>query len=280
MVYIHPRNHHFSSSLAVSVPFIAEDEIHVSAKIYSSPSQPYTQCKNIDSVENKKINFFSERFAYDVNFCRLSCYQAHFMSINNDFCLRDIPCNPKELSNAFGWDIPKFSNSTNSQKINNVYSYKSETTLFINASQKEKARVCDRICPEPCTKTFYTASSIRFNSEGQLRGSAELQYIIIRFKGQMEVFETKPKFDVYYFVSSMGGTLGLFTGFSLLTAVELGELGARLATLLCLRAACLSCVMHVVNGVKALLRLPRKLFGRSRVMHEREKSSIMSVKSI
>lgn len=261
MVYIHPRNHHFSSSLAVSVPFLAEDEIHVSKKIYSSPSQPYTQCRNIKDDKNKQINFFSDTFTYDVNFCRQSCYQAHFMSINHESCLRDIPCNPNNLSVAFGWDLSKSSSPINYERIHLVYSYKDLTTPYISARQKEEARVCDRICPEPCVKASYLTSVVRFISGGDFRGSEEFQTITVKFKGQMEAFETEPKYDVYNFISSIGGTLGLFTGFSLLTAVEVMELGARLATLLCHRAASF---LRGLREAKAKFKLPKKLFGRSR----------------
>ena len=52
---------------------------------------------------------------------------------------------------------------------------------------------------------------------------------------EVEHLEESPKYDSYIFMSNFGGVFGLFTGFSLLTAVELLELGFDVAYFLCAR---------------------------------------------
>ena len=91
---------------------------------------------------------------------------------------------------------------------------------------------CVKQCPKSCYWTSYDVKVEETEVEFRDPGMVELEIHL-----ETEHWETSPKYDLLHVVSSLGGVLGLCTGFSLLMLVELAELVADLTGLAVSRAA-------------------------------------------
>ena len=79
-MFIHPKNHHFSSPFAHSVPIKADFKARVQIKVVQDLPYPYSECQNVDQNVNEKISFYANDFDYSKTQCTLTCHNSFFMN--------------------------------------------------------------------------------------------------------------------------------------------------------------------------------------------------------
>ena len=76
---------------------------------------------------------------------------------------------------------------------------------------------CIQECPKTCKKTSFEVVGESFNAR---HGVGE-KFVIEMASSDVERYEVVPKYDWFVLVANFGGMFGLFTGFSVLTGIEI-----------------------------------------------------------
>ena len=150
-------------------------------------------------------------------------------------CIEGIPCNPLNKTNMFGWQLPISDTFLNHSKNHLDFFFKVDKYYHPTIEQRILENQCDFICPKACFETTYTTEVQQYAREPITGELTRDQVIAIRYVNKVEHRQAVAATDAYTLVSSLGGVLGLFTGFSLLTLVEVVELLTDLSLLLCRR---------------------------------------------
>lgn len=135
------------------------------------------------------------------------------------FCIEGIPCGMVNHTEAFGMRIPSrkylMPEEFTLKKLTNMdyYNYNHYSERY---DAESSALRCYQMCPESCLKVIYETQIVDAKTDKHGR--------IISISMEVEHIESAPKYDVNTLIATYGGVLGLFTGFSFLTFVELLEL--------------------------------------------------------
>ena len=220
-------------------PFIRENYIYVPAgfwtlislkkRIVKRTPAPHGNCKHIDQAINEKLSFYAQRWGYSYRACIKTCIQTKAIH-KYGCCLRTYPCNPLSLTQIFGETLP--------QNLSECAEYYEEDDHYY-VPGIEIMEHCNTVCPAPCTETHYDITSVT-HTHWPVRntGSADeaMQHLGLPYGEMMEnvlgvsvfyesleveIFESTPKYDLSALLSNLGGVFGLFTGFSVLTTIEL-----------------------------------------------------------
>ena len=70
---------------------------------------------------------------------------------SSTFCVAGIPCNPLNLTSAFGWDFPSVVQTI---KVDGIGLYQFNKDL-IKGIPKNVYEICNKACPKSCMSTRY-----------------------------------------------------------------------------------------------------------------------------
>ncbi|GFR99829.1 acid-sensing ion channel 1, partial [Elysia marginata] len=203
-------------------------------------SSPYGNC--IDSAVNTTKNLFSEGgFIYSRNGCQKSCFQEYVYRTCS-CCDSGFPCVGAALEKATGKRVPggvRWCNSTLATDLNCM-----ENANFLFTENKLG---CSDRCPPACEQsTFKTSVStakiptrasfdttvehIKYNGKAgnisDFNAFLTNSYILLEIYYEtfnVEMVVSEPAYTWSKVLGDIGGQLGLFLGFSLLTALEILE---------------------------------------------------------
>ena len=190
------------------------------------------QCRDVDDKLNKELSWWADQRPYNTDDCVTTCVQGDAIREYN-CCSSDLRCKPdkEELENC---------SSTINDKLQLVFE-----------------QCYDKICLPECSESYFEAdhSTIAMtenidNYKMWLFNSRDLEknlttqeareyiqtnyvYLTIYLKNlDVRTTITSRKYNLNMFISNIGGVLGLFTGFSILTLTEIAELLLDLTAIL------------------------------------------------
>ena len=105
-VFIHPAGQRFTSSSAARASIMDGNQFWTKMKTGFKYPAPYSECEHPDFERRKQIDFFAMQYDYDFENCFWTCYQV-FQMRSDRSCNQNIPCNPFNITNIFGFDIPQ-----------------------------------------------------------------------------------------------------------------------------------------------------------------------------
>ncbi|XP_012941892.1 amiloride-sensitive sodium channel subunit gamma-like [Aplysia californica] len=209
-------------------------------------SPPYGPCLEMSKEKNRELNLYAATYRYTDNTCKKTCLQATTMT-ECKCCAAGYPCNPYGVEKVMNYTLPVGGNLTYCDLYNDN---QTNCFLHVDARQTSGNLGCEHFCPPACFETKFKKTisfgswpslavqkeySGRLNySRFQSAYSSVEEYQILRqnllklhvFYEQLnfEKIVTTPKYDWSILLSNIGGQLGLWLGFSLLTAFEVIEL--------------------------------------------------------
>ena len=185
ILFVHPPDQHFSSFSTYAVNYHSSDVILVHVKTTEDLPSPYSSCQNVDQAENEQLSFYAGRFEYTRQQCLLSCLMAFFLQpssvtyghCHTPLCAMGMPCNPLNLTSAFGFDLSSNATCYANDHVLNLVHHASPTSpeeISNRARYYDYLDACSNHCPKSCFKTQY---DVRVTNEN--RGSAFQQRPIL-----------------------------------------------------------------------------------------------------
>ena len=229
----------------LDVPVGLETNIEVSRTFIDRLSKPYSNC--IDqlteerSKENKALGIIFDKIsrhelqAYQMNFCIKTCLQLYL--------LKQCGCSSPSL--VYLKVLPLLTICANESQL---LCLKNATSYFY---EKDQVKDCYSSCPLECKSSIYETkiSSAIYPTQWHVKKMNEYQSffnltsvfnrtdithefvekstaLVNVFYGSMEytLIEQSPSFSFDFLLANIGGNLGLFTGMSALSVVELFEI--------------------------------------------------------
>jgi hypothetical protein len=231
-VFIHNHTFEPSSSEGVNIQPGTETNILIKRTFTSKEPQPYTECTDLDSFSSELYNFMIET---NKTYRQIDCINLYLQRMIIENC----KCFHTKFKNLFSLTQPCL----------NLSQYECMTKQFITHDHTLK---CLEECPLECESVSYdlqsssleypsiqyfntfkrdTSFSILHQNQFNLNLSTYEQFkecflavnIFYPFL-QYNKITIAPKLTVIDLISQIGGSLGMFLGFSLFHFVEVGEI--------------------------------------------------------
>ena len=177
---------------------------------------PYNDCaKNISEFPlNKTIISFMKykKWEYSQKECISLCRTLSYIDISN------CNCTLKSMDEKF---TAKCYNNMNDSNI------KACVDLFLSKFEVEK---CSKYCPLECDTLNYKishSSKMISSLETSIKRTKIFKIYVFYEDLKYTLITQKPKIELFGFISNIGGTLGVFIGFSFISVLELFELLAE-----------------------------------------------------
>ena len=181
------------------------------------------------------VSQYADRFDYSEDACRATCEQLMYIAHVGGCCYK-LSCNPLKRSSILGYTIP--SNVTYRDQW-----CKGDPPSSMLESDKFSMRECEKKCKPTCVEKKYdislSALKLRDGPITKVTPDHETAKVDVNMASFLEHTEVdSAKYDWSVLMSNIGGVMGLFTGFSVLTALEIVELMVDLWAYLCSLFCC------------------------------------------
>lgn len=238
-IQIFINNHLYTSSVSegLQIPFGFNTKIKLKKEIIINEPKPYSSCENLDKVKNPEfINYFkSINYTYRQKDCFLLCIQK--------VIIEKCACHDISLPDNLGSEEPCYFNSS-----------KYDCILDIYENYDDILEMCGLYCPLECKTVNYETkvSYVEYPSYGHYRvmlrdfkNGSKIDYqndkesvllLNIYFDSlKYTLINEKPKILIEDLVASIGGTMSLFLGISVLSFGELIEIFVQVIRVLVLK---------------------------------------------
>jgi len=247
-IFVHPTKQPvLSESGSIMVDAGHWTTIGVTEKRVIREVPPYGRCVDMeDGTMNEQMSFYADRYDYSEDACITTCEQLMYIKKSGCCCHR-FSCNPLNRSSILGYSIPS---NISLEKCPEYFYCEGDPFESDEESDKFSKSECERKCRPACKETKYDLSwsKLALMSKGEntdhvfgvdAKLNAKVDINMASFVVHTEV--ASAKYDWSVLISNIGGVMGLFTGFSILTGFELVELMfdlvAYLVSTCCCRAA-------------------------------------------
>lgn len=237
-VFISNHSTIYSESEGIDISTGSETNIAVFKHVKESLGIPYSNCQSVDNVnlaDNISTEYVKLFAASNLTYRSVDCYSVCYQTKVLDAC-GCIDLHVK-FDNLKKINVPKFCNhkhnSTDSICLENLFALNSE------ALNNE----CEIKCPLECHSTSYTFSnshsvfptdssysklkrtSAYLNSLGHMKSVAKklVKFNVYFDEMNYQYYSELPAMTITDLFGNLGGTLGLFLGFSVLSTVEIIE---------------------------------------------------------
>jgi hypothetical protein len=230
VVFVHNQSFAPSSSLAIRIETGKETNIALGRTFTYDQPYPYSECKDLSSFKSELYTLIKQsNYSYSQSSCFDLCYQ-------------------RNIINTCGCYYTKYTRLYNSQPCLNVFQFKCLTNVLKNIYDED----CVSDCPLECNSVTYqySLSSLVFPSQSFYNNFFNDKSILIFFNTTYGIdLSTKDLFKEYFLVlnvfypylqytqiteipkftpidllSQIGGSLGMFLGFSLFHLIEIFEI--------------------------------------------------------
>ncbi|XP_035827487.1 amiloride-sensitive sodium channel subunit gamma-2-like [Aplysia californica] len=210
------------------------------------PTRPHGGCEVISDSDNKQMNALAQDYGYSALACSKTCLQRNILT-KCHCCTPEVPC-PSSLTTLV------FGTNQSEETMPPICGRESNVTMNFCSIQVKgnffsDQLGCTEMCPELCEEMFYGTNPSfavwpgkAYHStiveklkitHGAALTKQELNSIVEDSLLKVDIFypsfeyqqfTISPKYDWSVLLSNIGGSVSLWLGFSLLTALELAEL--------------------------------------------------------
>jgi hypothetical protein len=199
----------YDSKLGIDIP-LGNTQIKIDREYYQNLAEPYNNCIKQDTSEY--ISFLFQYFKkINKTYKQIDCF---------DLCINEIMMNTCNISASFKLDsFQDYFNDMNTALCLRGYYFQ-----FMN-KQIQLPHKCLSLCPIECDSINYKIEQNSFQipnnySLNQLDLNKYVNILINYQNNQYTLISQSPKMQLFDLISSVGGLISLFLGFSFLTLIE------------------------------------------------------------